>query len=191
MLIGCLLLAACSSWSVSHPALRDELMQMMERDQSARKQLTDKGYEHVDSLDVARVAAIDSVNIQRLQQIIEENGWPRKAQVGAKGVKSAFLIVQHADYAFQKEMLPIVRQAYEQQELSGQDLALLTDRVLVGEDKPQRYGTQAYIADGILRFSPIEDEATVDERRAAIGLMPLAEYRKRLLKMYGLKDNAD
>lgn len=178
---------ACSSWRVAQPAWRDELIQMMEHDQLARQRLIEKGYDDIDSLDVAWVDSIDVANTKRLQQFIEEKGWPRKTQVGTKGVKAAFLIVQHADHVFQKEMLPLVQTAYEQGELSGQELALLTDRVLVREGKPQRYGTQAIVSNGAVEFSPIEAERAVDERRAALGLMPLAQYKKRLERMYRIK----
>ena len=178
---------ACSSWRVAQPAWRDELIQMMEHDQLARQRLIEKGYDDIDSLDVAWVDSIDVANTKRLQQFIEEKGWPRKTQVGTKGVKAAFLIVQHADHVFQKEMLPLVQTAYEQGELSGQELALLTDRELVREGKPQRYGTQAIVSNGAVEFSPIEAERAVDERRAALGLMPLAQYKKRLERMYRIK----
>jgi hypothetical protein len=64
--------------------------------------------------------------------------------------------------------------------------------VLVGEGKPQIYGTQAK------RFEewkgqepvlePIEDEANVDKRRAQVGLFPLSEYREMLKKFYFPQD---
>ena len=68
-------------------------------------------------------------------------------------------------------MLPLVRASFELGEIRGEALALLTDRVLVEDGELQRYGTQAEIVDGAVRFSPIEDEAHVDERRAGLGLV--------------------
>ncbi|MCS6883729.1 MAG: hypothetical protein NZU74_20615, partial [Chloroflexaceae bacterium] len=57
-----------------------------------------------------------------------------------------------------------------------QDLAYLTDRVRFNTGQPQVYGTQVLIIDGRVTLKPIEDEANVDARRAAVGLLPLAEY---------------
>ncbi|MCP4246955.1 MAG: hypothetical protein GY778_07885, partial [bacterium] len=59
-------------------------------------------------------------------------------------------------------------------------LAYLTDRVLVQEGKPQRYGTQFFAKDGVFKLNPIEDEAYVDARRKEVGLGPLAEYVKQV-----------
>ena len=54
--------------------------------------------------------------------------------------------------------------------------AALGDR----EGKPQIYGTQFRESNGELVPEPIDDEVHVDERRARVGLPPLAEYRKTL-----------
>jgi Family of unknown function (DUF6624) len=85
-------------------------------------------------------------------------------------------------------MLPLVEAAYRQKKLQGQDYALLLDRVLVAEGKPQIYGTQAKNFDqwkgGEPVFDPIEDEANVDKRRAEVGLFPMAEYRRLLKQWY-------
>lgn len=53
-----------------------------------------------------------------------------------------------------------------------QDLAYLTDRVLLAEGQPQEYGTQ--VRDG--RPRELRAPESVDERRAAVGLEPLAAY---------------
>jgi hypothetical protein len=46
---------------------------------------------------------------------------------------------------------------------------MLHDRICVFEGRPQRYGTQYHLnRAGELAPLPIEDEATVDERRRAV-----------------------
>jgi hypothetical protein len=53
----------------------------------------------------------------------------------------------------------------------------LTDRVCMGEGRPQCYGTQMTAdAEGRPVVWPIEDAAHVDERRRGVGLPGLAEY---------------
>jgi hypothetical protein len=98
--------------------------------------------------------------------------------VGRDGAEAAFTLVQHADadHAFQLEMLPLVIQAFAAGGLPAQDYALLQDRVLVGEGKPQIFGTQFRMVGQDLVPHPIEDEANVDRRRAEVGLPSLAEY---------------
>jgi hypothetical protein len=66
------------------------------------------------------------------------------------------------------------------------DAATLEDRVLVGEGKPQIYGTQVHFGPetgGRWELYPIVDEEHVDERRTRIGLPPMADY----LKLFGLE----
>ena len=147
-----------------------------------------KGWDNVDSLDVARQDSVDEANRVRLKEIIQQHGWPMSEMVGRDGVEAAFFIVQHADRdpAFQREMLPLVEQSYEAGDLPGPKVALLTDRVLVNAGEPQRYGTQAEIVEGDAVVMPIENPEKVDELRAEMGMPPLEEYLKELREHYGL-----
>ena len=174
--------------SVKEPALRAELLQRVEQDQAIRNELISHGIKNPDEAILARMETIDAANTERMKAIVDQYGWPGPELVGRDGSEAAFLLVQHAELSFQEKMLPLVEKAYRSGGLSGQDYALLLDRVRVGEGKPQVYGTQAK------RFEewngqepvlqPIEDEANVDKRRAEVGLPPLAEYRQMLKRMY-------
>lgn len=174
--------------AVKEPALRRELLRRVEQDQAIRNELISKGIEHPDKALIARMQAIDTANTKRVRAIVRQYGWPSRQLVGEDGAAAAFLLVQHSDHAFQKQMLPLVEKAYRSSELSGQSYALLLDRVLVGEGKPQVYGTQAKrFEEWVGRepaLEPIEDEANVDQRRAEVGLPPLSEYREILKRMY-------
>jgi hypothetical protein len=54
--------------------------------------------------------------------------------------------------------------------------AYLTGRVLLHEGQPQEYGTQAISRDGRFEARKLRDPDRVDERRASVGLSPLAGY---------------
>jgi hypothetical protein len=69
-------------------------------------------------------------------------------------------------------------------QVSQQDFAYLTDRVLLAEGKQQLYGTQFTLEKGKCKPRPLEDEANVDKRRAAVGLPPLAVYLKQAEAFY-------
>ena len=77
----------------------------------------------------------------------------------------------------------LLTEAVAQKEAQADHLAYLTDRVLVAEGQPQRYGTQFYTDKGELKPRPIEDEANVDARRKEVGLPPLAEYARQLREL--------
>ena len=146
-------------------ALHDELVAMAKRDQAGRS-----GGEDLEG-DLARTG--------RLQQIITGHGWPTTDLVGRDGADAAWLIAQHsdADPAFQARALALITAAAEAGQASWGNVAYLSDRVRVGQGRPQTYGTQIRCGPaGPEPSTPIEDAATVDERRATAGLEPLADY---------------
>jgi hypothetical protein len=104
------------------------------------------------------------------------------------GTEAAFILVQHADHSFQKELLPLMQREYKAGNLSGPNYAFFLDRLLVEDGRPQIYGSRATPFEqwkgGEPALYPIADEANVDQRRAEVGLSPLAEYREILKQMY-------
>jgi hypothetical protein len=129
--------------------------------------------------------SIDQRNTTRLKQIIGEIGWPTISKVGKEASQDAWLLVQHAteDIGFMKECLELMK-ASEPGDVSPTNTALLEDRLLTMEDKPQIYGTQFNTINGITKPFPIEDEEHVDERRASVGLDTFAENEARIKAIY-------
>ena len=113
-----------------------------------------------------------------MAQIVAEYGWPVRRMVGQDGNRAAWLLVQHADHdvAFQRHCLERMRSHQAGEQVSSEDVAYLTDRVLVNEGKPQVYGTQFHVRDGKRQPRPISDPEEVEKRRAAMGLSTLKEY---------------
>jgi hypothetical protein len=191
-----LLFAAGSIAQVPQPAktktkldepLRKELLRMVKEDQEARAAIIHE--RQPDAAAVQKVQDIDKKNTARMKAIIDKHGWPGHSLVGKDGAHAAWLLVQHADKdrAFQKRCLQLLERAVQAKEATGVDLAYLTDRVRIGEDKKQVYGTQFREVDGKMEPFPIEDEANVEKRRKEVGLGSLAEYRKRLEEVYKKK----
>jgi hypothetical protein len=173
------------------PALRDELLAMMEKDQGPRKILMeqDPTPEEREKL-AAEMTEIDAANRERLKQVIEKHGYPTITMVGMDGAQAAFLIVQHgdADPQWQASMLPVFESLVKKGEVGRADFAYLTDRVLRAQNKPQRYATQYYQEpgpDGKPQFVPpvVEDPANLDKRRIEMGLGPWSVYEAEMAKM--------
>ena len=124
----------------------------------------------------------DAPLLARLQAIIAARGWPGRSLVGDDGAHAAWLVLQHAPADVQRALLPTVRAAIRKGEGRLGDLALLEDRVMVNEGGAQRYGSSLRYASqggGSQTLDPIADEECVDQRRAAMGLEPLADYLRR------------
>ncbi|MBI4536220.1 MAG: hypothetical protein HY708_08070 [Ignavibacteriae bacterium] len=178
---------------VRKPELRKELLAMLKRDQQIRTDFINRMTDFF-SLDSARFVSIfdsvDTMNTARMKQIIAQYGWPGTSLVGKDGAEAAFSLVEHADRdtAFQIRCLALVQQAYANGEASGEQLAMLTDRIRVNQGRPQVYGNSITISPGgTFVVDPIEDEANVDKRRAELGLLPLSEYLEALKEALNLK----
>ena len=160
--------------------LRQELVRLGHEDQADRE-----GFNANDIAAIKRMNQGDAARTARLKAIVAEHGWPTVALVGKDGVNAAWLLLQHTDdWAWQASMLPAVERAAEAGEVRKQDLATLTDRVLVRSGKRQLYGCSFHLADGRMVADPIEDLDHLDARRASVGLPPMAEYVKVLAEAY-------
>jgi hypothetical protein len=164
----------------SNPSLRAELLAMSAEDQRVRE-----GPVASDARALDAMRAVDRKNQARLHAILERGGWPKAAQVGADGVAATWLMVQH-DVPAIKRWLPAMRAAVDAGELPAADWALSIDRDRVHDGRPQLYGSQGLPSkDGkFAGLQPIEDEDHVDERRAALGMEPLAAYKAALAREY-------
>ncbi len=145
--------------SISKPieideALRQELLTMGYLEQSIRQELIDAGLDKRNPELLEEMKRVDAENTARLQSIVEERGWPGKSLVGDDGAEAAFLLLQHSTKSFQKKVLPRLQEAWTQGEVQGRHVAMLTDRVLVAEGKPQLYGTQALVEGGTNHSAP-------------------------------------
>lgn len=179
--------AADAGRQVGQPSLRAALATRAAADTRARDAMMAKG-----APDPAAMKAIldtDAGNLAWLKGVVARQGFPTVAQVGNEGVADAWLLVQHADRdsAFQVQVLRTLQARGADAGVRKQDLAMLTDRVLLAQGKPQRYGTQFKPdANGALAMQPVEDEEGLDARRASAGLMPLAIYRCVLGASYAM-----
>ena len=156
-----------------------ELLQMRDRDQLARRKQLD-----VDA------ATVDAENQKRLDEIMS-SGWPTSEQVGKKASAAVWTIIQHAPLEYQKKYFDSMKNMAEAGELDKGLVATTEDRIRLREGQKQLYGTQfRHLEGGGFEFQPIEDEEHVDERRASVGLPPLAEYRKLIEQMFPRKKMA-
>ncbi|WP_052868747.1 DUF6624 domain-containing protein [Streptomyces niger] len=155
--------------------LAAELRRRADTDQRARNRYLQTG-------EFEDIARIDTQNTAWLKAALAEHGWPGITLVGDQGADDAWPLVQHADRdpEFQRQALVQLEAAVEAGDAPARHLAYLTDRVLVGDGKPQLYGTQYTDEGGSLRRQPVHDPDHLDERRTAMGLDTAAAYDQRM-----------
>jgi hypothetical protein len=172
-------------------ALRAELLSLGERDQRSRDSIgavvMRSGLASPEAEAANRTLSTADAPLQaRLRTIVSARGWPGRHLVGDDAAHAAWLLLQHADPAYQRTMLPVIHARVLRGDVRAADGALLEDRVRMAEGRKQRFGSQ-------LRYTttpsappvlyPIEAEECVDRRRAEVLLPPLSDY----LALFGVK----
>ncbi|MFD1142014.1 DUF6624 domain-containing protein [Larkinella insperata] len=165
--------------------LQAKLLAIYDEDQKYRQQLNEVGQKHgFESPEVKNlwktIEEKDSVNLIQVKAILDQHGWVGEDKVGPQASTTLFLVIQHADLATQQKYLPMMREAVKAQKAQPSALALLEDRVALGEGRRQTYGSQIGqdSKTGKAYVLPLNDPDHVDQRRAEVGLPPLADYVK-------------
>jgi hypothetical protein len=162
------------------PVLRDELLAMMVEDQAVRTGIAPPGDDRTPDELFAAMADTDARHRLRMEEILDEHGWPGWSLVGEEAATAAWVLIQHADVDLdlQRRGLAMLAAAVAADDASAGDLAYLTDRVRVAEGLPQVYGTQLQVnAEGEIEpRTPIENPSTLDDRRLDAGLATWDEY---------------
>ncbi len=172
----------------TRPALRKDLLRRAADDGRLREAWIASGRDPHSKQGKA-VYTLDGRNLAWLKPKVVESGFPTVAEVGEQGVAAAWLLVQHADRdpAFQLRVLRALEPHVAQRGVPLSDYAMLMDRALRHEGKPQRYGSQWTVdpaKPGQLVLEPTEDPTHLNERRARAGLMPIKDYQCVLDTVY-------
>ncbi len=128
-----------------------------------------------------KMSVQDSENLKAVKHILDNYGWLGANVIGKQGNNTLFLVIQHADQITQEKYLPMMREAVKNGNAQKSTLALLEDRVAIGQGKKQIYGSQLgmYFDDNKYFLRPLTDPDNVDKRRAEVGLPSLASYLSR------------
>ncbi len=152
-------------------ALRGKLEAMYARDQEARGVGTGKPQY------TAKTAEVDRQLTAEMKEMVARHGWPTIAMVGYEASNDAMVMLTHTrDHAWQRSMLPRLERLAAAGKIDGSALAVVVDKELVSEGKPQRYGTQFKVVDGKMAMIAVEDPEALDARRAVVFLAPIKVY---------------
>lgn len=122
--------------------------------------------------------AVHDENAALLTRVFDDIGWPGRRAFGDDGAGAAFLILQHAigHPDLQRRGLALILDAIPEGQANPLDAAYLADRIATFEGSAQTFGTQFdWDANGQLSPAPVREPETLDERRASVGLPPIAE----------------
>lgn len=146
-------------------ALREHLRAMVTQDQEARL-----------AFNQARMEAVDAQNRPEVLRIFDRYGWVTNSLAGKDAAHNFWLLVQHQTSEIQQRLLPALDKAAKDGNASMSDYAYLYDRVQMGLDKPQHWGTQAKCEKAKPVLYPVDDLTGLDARRKELFLPPVREY---------------
>ncbi len=132
------------------------------------------------------MGVVDNKNQARLSEIIQEYGFPTRKLIGKDAMRGVFFIIQHADRdkEWQKAQLINIELGAQKGEFSKQNYAYLYDRIQVNSGQKQRYGSQFSKVDRknkIAELRDTEDLPNLNNRRRAMGMMPIEMYKRRMI----------
>jgi len=119
-----------------------------------------------------KYAKEDHRNQELVVSIIEKCGMPSLDEVTQKEMDAIWLTLQHTVKKFRKKYFPQIEKAVENGDLSKEQYAIMKDRILMDEGKPQLYGSQ--IKNG--KLYKLESPEFVNDRRKEMGMEPIEEY---------------
>ena len=151
---------------------------IIEVDCSKKRQILSKVYESNQRTrkpnEFIKYAKEEHRNKELVISIIEKCGMPTLKEVSQKQMTAIWLVLQHSAYKHMKKYFPQIEEAVKNGDLSKQQYALMKDRILMDEGKPQIYGSQ--IKNG--KLYKLENPETVNERRKEMGMKTIENYLK-------------
>ena len=129
----------------------------------------------------------DAKNIKVVEKILK-NGLPQG--LTEESYKTIWIVIDHASLEKQEQYLPLVEQMATEGYIGLDEYAILYDRVAMGQNRHQRYGSQL-VQFGVtdaqkLYVWPIEDGAKVDSLRNTVGMSPFSDYLKDIEETTGI-----
>lgn len=206
VICGFTFLVNCASQKTKfNPNLKKELSQILYTDQIYREfidsETTEKRKEEIakannlskEELTINAWTLInktDAENIVKVENIISKYGYPGKTIVGEPENTAVFYVIQHNPNKI-PFYLPLIEKSAKDGELPFKYYAMMLDRKLTSEGKPQIYGTQAAFQmitnkttgnkEQFFYVLPIEDAKNVNKRRKEAGFeLTVEENAKRL-----------
>lgn len=155
-------------------------VELTEVDCSKKAEILDEVYESDQRIRKGDVpfkqfAKEDHRNQELVISIIEKCGMPTLNDVSQQQMNAIWLGLQHTNKKYRKKYFPQIEKAVKNGDLSKHQYALMKDRVLMDEGKPQLYGTQFKRG----KLYKLESPDQVNERRKEMGMEPIENYLKK------------
>ena len=178
--------------------IEEKLAQIYHSDQNIRLKVAKFHQEgQIDSLmyNAEQMMKIDAENQQYVADMIRNYGIPDN--LSDKAYSAIFLVVDHADFAFQKRYFKPLKQAAKQGKIKVSEINTLYDRILMHRNRRQLFGTQTVSKSTIIEGEaapqlinyvwPVKRTKTLDARRENAGMGTMRQQAEAHEKYGGYK----
>jgi hypothetical protein len=134
---------------------------------------------------------VDKQNLIKVVSLIEKCGMPTLKEISKKQMSAIWLVFQHADNTNRKKYFPLLKESAKNGDLNRSNIALMEDRILMIDGKPQIYGSQISQNSKTKKWElyNLENPEFVDKRRAEVGLGSLSDYVKQWNIEFNIKQS--
>ena len=117
-------------------------------------------------------------NTEKIKEILGPENWPDSTLIGPQGNEIICRILQHSDLETREHYIPRMKQAVLDNKLEARWLVRAEDRIATDKGELQIYGGQMkwYPETKTFNVWPVYDPVNIDQRRAKIGLIAIAEH---------------
>ena len=145
--------------------------------------------ELIDSLILVNdIVERNDAKIIKVVDKILKSGLPQG--LSEESYKTIWIVIDHAPLEKQEQYLPLVEQMATEGYVGVDEYAILYDRVAMGKNSPQRYGSQLVQfgdAEAMqLYVWPIEDVEKLDSLRNTVGMSSFNKYLKHIEETMGI-----
>jgi hypothetical protein len=175
------------------PQRPDLARELLARAAEAATRRAQRARNQLDAVQLGQGRHSDHANTNVLRRILAEHDWPGHRLVGPAAARAAWSIALHSDDApdFQRAATTLLERAVRAGDALVQHWAHLHDRALVNSGRVQMYGTQFLLrADGVVLY-PVHAPQLLDERRASVGLPPIAVALEAVRRRYAPDHRAE
>ncbi|WP_405928000.1 hypothetical protein OG554_04635 [Streptomyces griseus] len=141
---------------------------------------------HLDAVRLGQGRHSDHADTKVLRRILAEHDWPGHRLVGPDAARAAWSIALHSDDEpdFQRAAAILLERAAQAGDARIDHWAHLHDRALITNGRVQEYGTQLLLNPDGITLCPLRAPESLDERRATVGLPPIAVALEAVRRRY-------
>ncbi|MER7312701.1 DUF6624 domain-containing protein [Streptomyces halstedii] len=182
--------------TAAEPLRPDLARELIDRATKAAARRAKRLRNQLDAVQLGQDRHADHADTKVLRRVLAEHDWPGHRLVGTEAARAAWSLALHADddADLQRAATTLLERAVQDGDARVQHWAHLYDRTLVNSGRPQEFGTQQVFAPAGVELCPVRAPDSLDQRRASIGLSPIAtgleKVRRRCAQDHPVDDSS-